>query len=230
MLPLKKKISATFCLPPSWVTTRLPVWCEPMRVWMTVARSKNFRLPWSCLRRPRGTFRVVASSRRASTRQRLRAKAGRRRHEVEEDGLLEREQLRVLGRAHGRRPRRAGEQRQLAQHLARARGRRRASAPRRPSGAARISRTPALHDVEAVALLALAEDHRPGAELLEAPLGQDRLQHLVRLVLEEVGGAQERGVDGGGHGSAIIQCVKMAAVGARNPPARRRCRYHKSLH
>ena len=42
MFPLKKKISAmrAFVLPPSCVTARVPVWCEPMSVWMTVARSK----------------------------------------------------------------------------------------------------------------------------------------------------------------------------------------------
>jgi hypothetical protein len=48
-----------------------------MSVWMTVARSKNFRFPWSCLDEVRGTFRVVASSRLARTRQRFRLKAGR---------------------------------------------------------------------------------------------------------------------------------------------------------
>ena len=75
MFPRKKKISATRCL--SWLTTRAPVWCEPIRVWMTVARSKYFRLPWSCLPAARGTLRVVVSSRFASTTQRFRAKAGR---------------------------------------------------------------------------------------------------------------------------------------------------------
>ena len=44
---------------------------------------------------------------------------GRQRvHQVEEDRLLDREQLGVLRRAHGGAARRAGEERQLAQHLA----------------------------------------------------------------------------------------------------------------
>ena len=77
MFPLKKKISAIFCLLPSWETTRLPVWWDPMRVWITVARSKNFKLPWSCLPEALGTLRVVVSRRLARTRQRLREKAGR---------------------------------------------------------------------------------------------------------------------------------------------------------
>ena len=75
MFPRKKKISASLCL--SWVTTSAPVWWEPMRVWMTVARSKYFRLPCSCLPDARGTLRVVVSRRFARTTQRLREKAGR---------------------------------------------------------------------------------------------------------------------------------------------------------
>jgi hypothetical protein len=145
-----------------------------------------------------------------------RGKAG---HEVQEDGLLQREQHRVLRRADGRRPRRARQQGQLAEDLAGA------EVGDRHGGFASFGsgedlQNARLHDVEAVALLSLPEHHRPGTELLETALGQDRFQYFVRLALEEVGGAEEGGVDGRGHGSAIIQCVKMAAFGARNPPYR----------
>ena len=53
-----------------------PVCCEPISVWITVARSKKRRLPCSCLPDDRGTLSVVASSRFASTTDRFRERAG----------------------------------------------------------------------------------------------------------------------------------------------------------
>ena len=192
MFPRKKKISASLCL--SWVTTSAPVWCEPMRVWMTVARSKYFRLPCSCL--PDGP-RHLEGRRLEALRQHhaeVAREGGQDVHQVEEDGLVHGEQLGVLGGAHGGAAGRAGEQRQLPDHLA---GAQVGDHDRlRPvGGGGHHLEHAALDDEEAVPLVALPEDDVPGPELLELALGEHRPDDLRRLVLEELRVAEKGGID-----------------------------------
>ena len=160
---------------------------------MTVARSKKRRLPWSCLPEARGTLRVVVSSRLASTTERLRANMRQRPHQVEKDRPLDHEELGVLGRAHGGAAGRAREQGQLAEHLAGAEvgDRLRLGCV---DGLGEDLEHPALDDVEPVPLVALAKDDVAGAELQELALLEHRLQHVVGLVLEEVGMPEEVGI------------------------------------
>ena len=101
MLPLKKKISAMLLLAallrdrsgcPSGGSRSASGSRWPGR--------RTAGCPGAAWRTARGTLRVVASRRRASTRQRFRGERGQRHHQVEEDRLLEREELGLLGRAH----------------------------------------------------------------------------------------------------------------------------------
>ncbi len=196
MFPRKKKSSATLCL--SCVTTSDPVWCEPIRVWMTVARSKYSSFPCSCLPALRGTFSVVVSSRRASTTQRLRAKAGSWSHQVQEHRFLDGEQLRPLRAAGRGAARRAGEQRQLPEHLSGAE----IGDGHGLRGVARQGQhleDAALDDEEPIARVSLTKHDLAGAELVELPLGEHRLKHLGRLVLEQLGMAEEGRIDHWAH-------------------------------
>ena len=64
---------------------------------------RTCRLPWSCLVEARGTLSVVASSRRASTRHRFRAKAGSVSIRSRNTALSSVNSSACSGRAHGRR-------------------------------------------------------------------------------------------------------------------------------
>src|SRR6185503_4022628 len=130
------------------------------------------------------------------------AEGRQRLHEVEEDGLLQGEQLRPLRRARRRRARRSGEERELAEHFALAEvghgdGIGGVGGRRQDLEHAR------LHDVEPVALVALAEHDRPRAVVLHAALVEDGVQNLVRLVFEKIGGTQEARVDPAGHRAGL---------------------------
>src|SRR5262249_2999953 len=137
-------------------------------------------------------------------------------HEVEEHRLLEREQDGLLRRPHGRAPRRAGEERELAQDLARAEvGHGHRLDPVRWGG--QHLEDAALDDEQPVALLALLEDDLARPQLQELALSEDGLHYLLRLVLEEVGAPEEGGIDGRSHrgarlyprGSAGRTCVNI---------------------
>jgi hypothetical protein len=163
-----------------------------MSVWMTVARSKYFRFPWSCLLEPPGEEDAQVAR-----------EGGQQVHQVEEDGLLDREQLGVLGRADRGAAGGARDQRQLPDHL---------SDPevgddhrvRAVGGRGHHLEDPALHDEEPVPLVALAEHRVARAELEQLTLGEHGPDHLRGLVLEELRVAQERGIDGDVHGGASI--------------------------
>jgi hypothetical protein len=52
-------------------------------------------------------------------------------------------------------------------------------------------------------LITLAEDDRTRPVVLQLALREDRVQHVVRLVLEKIGGTQEARVDPAGHRAGL---------------------------
>ena len=126
-------------------------------------------------------------------------------------GLVDREHLGVLRRAHGGAAGRAGQQRQLAEDLAGPQvGDHDRFGP--VGGGGDDLDHAALDDEQAVALVALPEDDVAGAELEKLSLGQDRPDDLLGLVLEQLGVPQEGGID-----QLVHEEARIIAPGPRPP-------------